>query len=84
MCLPQTVEPAPRGEPLGQDVRQEPSEGREESVESGPSTPSGQREDSLASGASAPPPWVTDSAEELEALAKLRPRADPRLGPSAG
>ncbi|XP_077731592.1 leucine-rich repeat-containing protein 43 isoform X2 [Canis aureus] len=82
--LAETVEPAPRGEPLGRDVRQEPSEGREESVESGPSTPSGQREDSLASGASAPPPWVTDSAEELEALAKLRPRADPGLGPSAG
>ncbi|KAM8917869.1 leucine-rich repeat-containing protein 43 isoform 2-T2 [Lycaon pictus] len=82
--LAETVEPAPRGEPLGQDVREELSEGHGESVESGPSTPSGQREDSLASGASAPPPWVTDSAEELEALAKLRPRVDPRLGPSAG
>ncbi|CAD7674470.1 unnamed protein product [Nyctereutes procyonoides] len=82
--LAETVKPSPRGEQLGQDVRDELSEGREDSAESGPAPPSGEREDSPASGASAAPPWVTDSAEELAELAQLRPRVDPRLCPSPG
>ncbi|CAK7314080.1 Leucine-rich repeat-containing protein 43 [Vulpes lagopus] len=82
--LAETVKPSARGEQLGPDVREELSEGREDSAESGQSSPSGEREDSPASGASAAPPWVTDSAEELAGLAQLRPRADPRLRPSPG